>query len=91
MCGAQVSVAAGAVLAGASPEEVKACEKFAVDIGLAFQGTWHTTIPLLDIPLLDVYSIPRHVKGLLDAMGLIQTMLGCVHLTSPTCRCHVCA
>jgi hypothetical protein len=35
----QVSVAAGAVLAGASPEEVKACEKYAVDIGLAFQGT----------------------------------------------------
>lgn len=34
----QVSVAAGAVLAGASPEEVRACEKYAVDIGLAFQG-----------------------------------------------------
>jgi geranylgeranyl pyrophosphate synthase len=35
----QVSVAAGAILAGASPEEVKACETYAVDIGLAFQGT----------------------------------------------------
>ena len=33
----QVAVAAGAVLGGASPEEVVACEKFAMDIGLAFQ------------------------------------------------------
>lgn len=33
----KVSVAAGVILAGASKEEVAACEKFAVDIGLAFQ------------------------------------------------------
>lgn len=33
----QVAVAAGAVLGGATPEEVAACEKFAMDIGLAFQ------------------------------------------------------
>jgi len=32
-----VSVAAGVILAGASPEEVKACETYALDIGLAFQ------------------------------------------------------
>lgn len=37
-CLPQVSVAAGAILAGASPEEVKACETYALDIGLAFQG-----------------------------------------------------
>lgn len=33
----QVAVASGAILGGASPEEVSACEKFAMDIGLAFQ------------------------------------------------------
>ncbi len=33
----QVAVAAGAVLGGATPTEVEACEKFAMDIGLAFQ------------------------------------------------------
>mmetsp|Transcript_29143 Transcript_29143/g.32238 ORF Transcript_29143/g.32238 Transcript_29143/m.32238 type:complete len:140 (+) Transcript_29143:865-1284(+) len=33
----QVAVASGAILAGATPEEVKACEKFALNIGLAFQ------------------------------------------------------
>jgi len=33
----QVAVASGAVLGGATPEEVGACEKFAMDIGLAFQ------------------------------------------------------
>lgn len=33
----QVAVASGAVLGGASPEEVEACESFAMDIGLAFQ------------------------------------------------------
>lgn len=33
----EVSVAAGAVLAGATPKEVAACETFANDIGLAFQ------------------------------------------------------
>jgi geranylgeranyl diphosphate synthase type II len=33
----QVSVAAGAILAGASPEDVKACEIYAEKIGLAFQ------------------------------------------------------
>lgn len=33
----QVAVASGAVLGGATPEEVEACEKFAMDIGLAFQ------------------------------------------------------
>lgn len=33
----QVAVASGAVLAGASPQEVEACEKFAMNIGLAFQ------------------------------------------------------
>ncbi|KAL7538898.1 hypothetical protein ACHAXR_010901 [Thalassiosira sp. AJA248-18] len=33
----QVAVASGAILGGASPEEVEACEKFAFDIGLAFQ------------------------------------------------------
>jgi geranylgeranyl diphosphate synthase type II len=32
-----VAVASGAILSGASPEEVKACEKFALNIGLAFQ------------------------------------------------------
>jgi geranylgeranyl diphosphate synthase type II len=33
----QVAVASGAILGGATPEEVKACEKFALNIGLAFQ------------------------------------------------------
>lgn len=33
----QVSVASGAILGGATPEEVKACENFALNIGLAFQ------------------------------------------------------
>mmetsp|Transcript_28586 Transcript_28586/g.51670 ORF Transcript_28586/g.51670 Transcript_28586/m.51670 type:complete len:340 (-) Transcript_28586:186-1205(-) len=33
----QVAVASGAILGGATDEEVAACEKFAMDIGLAFQ------------------------------------------------------
>lgn len=33
----QVAVASGAILGGASKEEVAACEKFALNIGLAFQ------------------------------------------------------
>lgn len=33
----QVAVASGAILGGASAEEVAACEKFALNIGLAFQ------------------------------------------------------
>jgi geranylgeranyl diphosphate synthase type II len=33
----QVAVASGAIIGGATPEEVKACEKFALNIGLAFQ------------------------------------------------------
>lgn len=33
----QVAVASGAILGGATPEEVQACEKFALNIGLAFQ------------------------------------------------------
>lgn len=33
----QVSVASGAIVGGASPEEVIACEQFALNIGLAFQ------------------------------------------------------
>lgn len=33
----EVSVAAGAILGGATQEEVDACEKFALNIGLAFQ------------------------------------------------------
>lgn len=33
----QVAVSSGAILAGASKEEVEACEKFALNIGLAFQ------------------------------------------------------
>jgi geranylgeranyl diphosphate synthase type II len=33
----QVAVASGAILGGASDEEVQACEKFALNIGLAFQ------------------------------------------------------
>lgn len=33
----QVSVATGAILAGATPEEVKAVETYALDVGLAFQ------------------------------------------------------
>jgi geranylgeranyl pyrophosphate synthase len=33
-----VSVTAGAVLAGASPEDVRACEIYAEKIGLAFQS-----------------------------------------------------
>jgi len=33
----EVAVASGAVLGGATPEEVAACEKYALDIGLAFQ------------------------------------------------------
>jgi geranylgeranyl diphosphate synthase type II len=33
----QVSVASGAILGGATPEEVEACEAFALNIGLAFQ------------------------------------------------------
>lgn len=33
----KVAVAAGAILGGATPEEVEACEKYALDIGLAFQ------------------------------------------------------
>eukprot|EP00986_Skeletonema_menzelii_P003091 scaffold907_cov144-Skeletonema_menzelii.AAC.13 len=37
LAGGQVAVASGAVLGGATPEEVAACEQFAMDIGLAFQ------------------------------------------------------
>jgi len=33
----EVAVASGAILGGATPEEVVACEKFALNIGLAFQ------------------------------------------------------
>ncbi len=33
----QVAVASGAILAGASEEEIASCEKFALNIGLAFQ------------------------------------------------------
>ena len=33
----QVAVASGAILGGASPEQVQACEQFALNIGLAFQ------------------------------------------------------
>jgi geranylgeranyl diphosphate synthase type II len=33
----QVAVASGAIIGGASAEEVKACEQFALNIGLAFQ------------------------------------------------------
>ena len=33
----QVAVASGAILGGATPEEVEACELFALNIGLAFQ------------------------------------------------------
>mmetsp|Transcript_1230 Transcript_1230/g.1877 ORF Transcript_1230/g.1877 Transcript_1230/m.1877 type:complete len:344 (-) Transcript_1230:209-1240(-) len=33
----QVAVASGAILGGATPEEITACEKFALNIGLAFQ------------------------------------------------------
>jgi len=33
----QVAVASGAILGGATEEEVKSCERFALDIGLAFQ------------------------------------------------------
>jgi geranylgeranyl diphosphate synthase, type II len=33
----QVAVASGAILGGASPKEVEACEEFALNIGLAFQ------------------------------------------------------
>jgi geranylgeranyl diphosphate synthase type II len=33
----QVAVASGAILGGARQDEVKACEKFALNIGLAFQ------------------------------------------------------
>jgi len=33
----QVAVASGAILGGATPEEVQACENFALNIGLAFQ------------------------------------------------------
>jgi geranylgeranyl diphosphate synthase type II len=33
----RVAVAAGAILGGATPEEVEACEKYAINIGLAFQ------------------------------------------------------
>jgi len=33
----QVAVASGAILGGATPEEVEACEKYSLNIGLAFQ------------------------------------------------------
>lgn len=33
----QVAVASGAILGGASPQEVEACEEYALNIGLAFQ------------------------------------------------------
>ena len=33
----QVAVASGAILGGATPEQVEACEEFALNIGLAFQ------------------------------------------------------
>jgi len=33
----EVAVASGAILGGATPEEVAACERYALDIGLAFQ------------------------------------------------------
>lgn len=39
----KVSVSAGAVLAGASKEEVKACEEYAEKIGLAFQSKFRFT------------------------------------------------
>jgi hypothetical protein len=35
----QVSVAAGAIIAGASKQDIAACELFAEKIGLAFQST----------------------------------------------------
>ena len=35
----KVAVTAGAILAGASEEEIKACETYALDVGLAFQVT----------------------------------------------------
>lgn len=40
----KVSVAAGAILAGATPEEVAACEVYAEKIGLAFQSKFHICI-----------------------------------------------
>lgn len=33
----EVAVSCGAILGGATPDEVKACEKFALNVGLAFQ------------------------------------------------------
>jgi geranylgeranyl diphosphate synthase, type II len=33
----EVAVSCGAILGGAAPDEVKACEKFALNVGLAFQ------------------------------------------------------
>jgi len=33
----QVAVASGAIMGGATPEEVQACEEFALNVGLAFQ------------------------------------------------------
>ena len=62
-----MSVAAGAILAGASPEEVKACETYALDIGLAFQGTY------LSI-LIDVTQCPASSNILASSLSLPHTV-----------------
>ncbi len=41
----QVAVAAGAILAGASEEDIKLCEEYAIKIGLAFQSKFFSQIP----------------------------------------------
>lgn len=64
----QVSVAAGAVLAGASPEEVRACEKYAVDIGLAFQGESVST-PYPFIRSSVCHALLRVGRGLCSVEG----------------------
>lgn len=41
----QVAVAAGAILAGASEEDIKLCEEYAIKIGLAFQSKYFSQLP----------------------------------------------
>jgi len=47
----KVSVCAGAIIAGAQPEDIAACEKYAEKIGLAFQSlsTRHTSSSLISL------------------------------------------
>jgi len=59
----RVSVAAGAVLAGASEEDISACEVYAEKIGLAFQSEYSTDQSTLAFFLIDYLISPFHSCG----------------------------